>query len=235
MANSTDSVSQRIRAIQDRIVSACERCGRDSANVTLVAVSKRQPLERMRAAIQCGLRSFGENQIQEAVAKSSELDVDIDWHFIGILQSNKVKSAVRLFNTIHSLDRPKIIQRIEAECASLRRPMRGFLQVHLGEEDSKHGFPVAGLEEAVRPFASLEWLRVVGVMALPPYEEDLERARHWFQRLREIRDRLASRPEWSNFEGLLSMGMSHDFEVAIEEGATHVRVGSSLFGPRAGK
>ncbi len=231
MGSSVD-VGARLAELEGRIRAAGERCGRDPADVVLVGIGKRQPLERLRAAAAAGLRIFGENRVQEAVEKSAELPVGIEWHLVGPLQSNKVKPAVRLFDAVHSLDRPKIARLLDREAQRQDRRLQGFIQVHIGAEPSKHGFAVDGLAEAVRPLAELEHLEIVGLMAIPPYEEDPERARGWFRELRELRDELAARPEWSGFRGWLSMGMSHDFEIAVEEGATHVRVGTALFGPR---
>lgn len=230
----TDAVAERLEAIQARIHSACRRAGRDPGEVVLVGASKRQPLERLRAAARAGLHVFGENQVQEAEVKIPELPVDLDWHFIGTLQSNKARSAARLFSTVHSIDRLKIARALDREAGQQDRRLKGFVQVHLGTEPTKHGFPedAGELVESLRPLAQLRHLDVVGLMTIPPREEDPERQRGWFRRLRELRDRLAGEPEWRGFPGWLSMGMSRDFELAIEEGATHVRVGSSIFGPR---
>lgn len=241
MSSVESTVAERLESVQQRVRSACERAGRDPGEVTLLGIGKRQPLERVRAAIAAGLRVLGENQVQEAVAKSAQLPVDLEWHFVGHLQSNKVKPAVRLFRVIHAIDRLKIARRIDLEASRQGRRIEGLIQVNLGAETSKHGFAPAGLFEAIRPLADLEHLEVAGLMAIPPYEEDLAAARLWFRRLRELRDEMAARPEWSapprrganeTFPGWLSMGMSHDFEAAIEEGATHVRVGTSIFGAR---
>ena len=238
MAKSSDNgaptVADRLADVRERIRLACERCGRDPRDVTLIGASKRQPIERLRAAAEAGLRTFGENQVQEAEVKVPVLPVDLDWHFIGTLQSNKAKPAVRIFSTVHSLDRPKIARVLAEEAGRQNRRLKGFIQVHLGDEPTKHGFPEDGeaLVRAVRPLAGLERLEVVGLMALPPYEDDPVAQRAWFRKLAELRDLLADEAEWRGFPGLLSMGMSDDFEIAVEEGATHVRVGSSLFGPR---
>lgn len=226
------SVAERLAEIRDRIGEASTRAGRDPGEVTLVGASKRQPMDRLRAAAEAGLRVFGENRIQEAEQKIPVLPVDLDWHFIGTLQSNKTKIAARLFSTIHSVDRLKIARRLDREAGELDRRLRVFLQVNVGDQTSKQGFPEDGLAAAVRPIAELEHLEVLGLMAIPAYEENLENARKWLRRLRELRDDLAERPEWAGFPGQLSMGMSHDFEIAVEEGATHVRIGSLLFGPR---
>ena len=226
------AIADRLAEVQRRIREACERGGRDPDGVTLLGISKRQPMERVRAAIAAGLEVLGENQIQEAAAKIPQLPVTVEWQFVGHLQSNKVKTAVRLFDTIHSIDRLKIARRIDLEAGRQNRRIEGMIQVNLGDEPSKHGFAAEGLFEAVRPLADLEHLRIAGLMAIPPWEEELEAARRWFRRLRELRDELGARPEWRGRPGCLSMGMSHDFEVAIEEGATHVRVGTAIFGAR---
>ena len=230
------TVAERLEGVRRRVREACERSGRGPGEVTLLGIGKRQPIERVRAAIAAGLRVFGENQVQEAVAKSAELPVDLEWHFVGHLQSNKVKPAVRLFHAIHSVDRLKIARKLDGEAARQGRTIEGMIEVNLGDEPSKHGFAVGGLFEALRPLADLEHLKIGGLMAIPPYEENLGEARRWFRRLRQLRDEMAARPEWSEaggtFPGWLSMGMSHDFEAAIEEGATHVRVGTSIFGAR---
>jgi len=226
------TVAERLAEVRRRVEAAARRAGRDPAEVTLVGVSKRQSLEKIRAAVDAGLESLGENQVREAAAKIPLLPLGLDYHFLGTLQSNKVKAAVRFFDTIHSVDRLKIAQLLDRHAQEQDRRLRGFVQVHLGEESSKHGFALAGLAEAIAPLAELRRLRIVGLMTIPPWEEDPERARAWFRLLRETRDTLAARPEWRGFPGCLSMGMSHDFELAVEEGATHVRVGTSIFGPR---
>lgn len=231
-------VAARLASILERVEAACRASGRSSGDVILVGASKTQPAAALAEAWQAGLRVFGENRVQEAVSKSGGLaallppDATPEWHLIGPLQSNKVKSALDLFATVHSIDRPKIAEALDREAAARGRTVSGFLEVNLGGEESKHGFPAEGLAEAVRPLASLGHLRIVGLMAIPPQGETPEESRPWFRRLRELRDDLAARPEWRGFPGWLSMGMSDDFEVAVEEGATHVRVGTALFGPR---
>lgn len=225
-------IPSRFERVRQRIERACARTGRATSEVTLVAVSKRQPSERIRAAVAIGQRIFGENQVQEALAKQPELPSDLEWHLIGPLQSNKVKLAASGFAVIHSLDRPKIARKLDEQGAELGRPIQVFVQVNIGGEGSKHGFAPDRFEAEVRPLGSFEHLRIMGLMAIPPYEEEPEGARRWFRQLRELRDQAAGWSDWQEFPGLLSMGMSHDFEIAIEEGATHVRVGTDLFGPR---
>jgi pyridoxal phosphate enzyme (YggS family) len=223
--------AERFAAIQQRIAAACQRCNRSPDEVTLVGAAKRQPLETIRAVCQAGVKVIGENRVQEAEEKQPHLP-ELDWHLIGPLQSNKAKKAARLFSTVHSIDRPKIARALAREAAALDRELQGFLEVNVGREQSKHGFDPSEVVAQARVLAELESLRIVGVMAIPPYESDPEAARAWFRRLRELRDELCSTAELAECPGWLSMGMSSDFEVAIEEGATHVRVGTALFGPR---
>lgn len=227
----------RLAAIRDRIAAACRRAGRDPSGVVLLGVSKTHPAAAVEAAWRAGLRAFGENRVQEALAKSREL-ADLhgpEWQLIGPLQSNKVRSALELFRTIHSIDRSGIAEALDREAAARSLQLTGFLEINVGGEPSKHGFLPEGLAEAVRPLAALQHLRIAGLMAIPPQGDDPEESRRWFVRLRELRDALTARPEWSAWPGWLSMGMSHDFEVAVEEGATHVRVGTAIFGTRVAK
>jgi pyridoxal phosphate enzyme (YggS family) len=229
-------VPERLARIRARIERAAERAGRPPGGVTLMGVSKTQPASAVAEAFQAGLAVFGENRVQEGLAKSRELASKIapgiEWHLIGPLQSNKVRAALGLFHTIHSLDRLSIAEAVEREAERRGVAVTGFLEVNLGSEGTKHGFPAEGLAETVRPLAAFQHLRIVGLMAIPPLGRAAEESRPWFRRLRELRNELAVLPEWAGFPGWLSMGMSDDFEVAVEEGATHVRVGTALFGPR---
>lgn len=230
--NDDAPVTERLAWIRDRIEVACRRSGRPAGSVTLVGASKTQGPALLAEAWEAGLHVFGENRVQEAITKKAELPLGIEWHLIGPLQSNKVRPAVELFRAVHSIDRTRIAEALDREAAAQGKSMDGFLEINLGGEESKHGFSPDGLAESVRPLAGLPHLRIAGLMAIPPPGESPEDSRPWFRRLRELRDDLASRPEWHGFAGWLSMGMSDDFEVAVEEGATHVRVGSALFGPR---
>ena len=226
------SIATRLAAVRATIAAACARAGRQPTQVTLVAASKAQPAERLREAWEAGVRVFGENRVQEAAAKRAALPPEAEWHLLGPLQSNKTRAALELFGTLHALDRPKIFHAVAAEAARRGAPVDVFAEVNVGEEASKHGFAPAGLAAALEPLARLPGSRLVGLMAIPPFEEDPEGSRRWFARLRALRDELAARPGWESFPGWLSMGMSHDFAVAVEEGATHVRVGTALFGAR---
>jgi len=171
--------------------------------------------------------------VQEAEEKRPLLPAEAAWHLIGPLQSNKTARAAALFNAVHSIDRPKIARRLDGAAVACGRRLVGFLEVNLGAEPSKHGFAPEALAAAASELVELEGLRVEGLMAIPPWEDDPQRMRRWFRRLRELRDGLFSLAAWADRPGHLSMGMSGDYEIAIEEGATHVRVGTALFGPRA--
>ena len=230
-----EGIARRLAGIRERIAGACHRAGRNPEEVVLVGVSKTHPAASVAAAWRAGLRVVGENRVQEALGKSGELPsppFDLEWHLIGPLQSNKVKMALGLFRVVHSVDRIAIAEALDREAGRLGIELPGFLEINLGGEESKHGFALDGLLDTVRPLAALRHLRLSGLMAIPPPADDPEESRPWFRRLRELRDELAARPEWAEFPGWLSMGMSHDFEVAVEEGATHARVGTSLFGAR---
>ena len=225
-------VASRFASLRASVDTTCARTGRPPESVRLVGASKRQAITKLTEAWDAGLRIFGENRVQEIVEKAPQMPDAVDWHLIGPLQSNKARRAVELCSTIHSIDRPKIARTIDRHAGELGKTIVGLIQVNVGGEESKHGFSPDDLVETVAPLADLEHLRIDGLMAIPPYEPEPVRARAWFRRLRELRDDLFARPPWSDRAGFLSMGMSHDHEVAIEEGATHIRVGTALFGAR---
>jgi len=226
------TVADRVRGIRQRIAAACDRCGRDPAEVTLLGASKSQPLERMQEAWAAGVEVFGENRVQEALAKMPSLPAGIDWHLIGPLQTNKVKKVVPRFSTVHAIDRIKLAHALDKEAQRSERTIDGFLEVNLGGEETKHGFQPDDVVNAAEQLAALQSVRLVGLMAIPPVESEEAAIRGWFRQLRSLRDALRPRLGWQESDGYLSMGMSQDFEVAIEEGATHVRIGTALFGPR---
>lgn len=230
-ADLAPTVGERLARIRERIASACARAGRKPEEVTLIGASKQQPLEALAAAYAGGLRNFGENRVQEGQRKAPDLPADVVWHLIGPLQSNKARAAARLFRAVHSVDRVKVARALSDERQGLE-PLAVFLEINLGGETTKHGFPPAEALAAAREVAALQGLRLVGLMAIPPEEEDPERMRPWFRALAALRNQVAAAPELQDFPGYLSMGMSGDFEIAVEEGATHVRVGTALFGPR---
>ncbi len=225
-------VAQSLREIEERIAAACRRAGRERAEVTLIGASKMQPVASLQSAWDAGLRAFGENRVQEAQAKAPALDPAIEWHLLGPLQSNKTRRAAALFSTIHSLDRAKIVRAVDRAAAERGVSLRGFLEVNLAGEATKHGFRLDELMEALDQLPELSGLELVGLMAIPPPSADPEGSRPWFRQLRELRDRISRQAPPRGWLGALSMGMSDDFEVAVEEGATHVRVGTRLFGPR---
>ncbi len=220
----------RLAAIRDRLHAAAERAGRDPASVELMAVSKTFPVEAIAEAVEAGQTLFGENRVQELLAKTPALPSHLRWHLIGPLQSNKVRKIlphVEVIQSVHSLDIARHIQRIATE---LDLNPRVFLEVNVGSETSKHGFAADELETQLDDLLALDRLRIEGLMGIPPYAEDPEVTRPHFAVLRELRDALRIR------SGLplpaLSMGMSHDFEIAVAEGSTLVRVGTAIFGER---
>jgi hypothetical protein len=227
------TIAERLAAIEERIGQACQRASRLREEVLLVGASKRQPLSSLIAAYEAGLERFGENRVQEARDKRSGMPPDIEWHLLGPLQSNKVALAVQLFSTFHAIDRPKIARAVAREAHLGGRQCLGFLEVNLGAEPSKHGVPDAEVVDtlvALRVEIQGRGLDLAGLMAIPPQEDRAETTRVWFRRLRELRD--SCRSADPSFAGWLSMGMSSDFELAIEEGSTHVRIGTELFGSR---
>ncbi len=223
-------LSQRISSIFKKITYATIRAGRNPEDIKLVAVSKSQPIEKIIEAADLGLRIFGENRVQEAKSKIEKIkDFDIEWHLIGHLQTNKVKEAVKLFTVIHSLDSDRLALAINKEAEKINKTQRVLIQVKLSEEETKYGVKEEEVEKLCELCLNLKNLQVEGLMTIPPYFENPEDVRPFFRKLREIRDSL-SKINPSIRE--LSMGMSHDFEVAIEEGATMVRIGTAIFGER---
>jgi PLP dependent protein len=199
-------------------------------NIKVVAVSKTMPAEKLLEAYAAGLRIFGENRIQEALPKIQTLStLNIEWHFIGHLQTNKAREAVHHFDYIHSVDSIRLMVLIEKEAAKIGKKIDLLFELNLAEETTKHGMKPDQVQEALGTAHSLQWGRVCGLMIIPPYFENAEKVRPFFRQLRELRDQYIS-----DFPDLteLSMGMSHDYTVAIEEGATMVRIGTALFGQR---
>ena len=220
------------KSVLERIHRACERVGRNPSEVLLLGASKTVPPEKIREFYNCGLRIFGENRVQEFLKKwESFQGLDIEWHFIGRLQSNKVKFLLSRVSLIHSLDRESLAREISKRARALDTEQECLIEVNVGGEDTKGGVSPDELERFTEFVLSLGGIRVKGLMCIPPYREDPEEVRPYFARLRELRDNLSEKMGIRLRE--LSMGMSHDFEVAIEEGATIVRVGTALFGERA--
>ncbi len=224
----------RVAAVRERIARAAARAGRPAGDVTLVAVSKTQPAPRVRQAFAAGLREFGESRVQEAEGKVASLadlrGQGLRWHLVGHLQANKARKAGALFDCIHSLDDARLGPRIEQAAAEAGRVVPVLVQVDLAGEDSKFGVDERRLFPCLESLRGHKSVRADGLMVLPPFRPDPEEARPFFRRLRELRDRAVA--ENLLLEGGLSMGMSHDLEVAVEEGATLVRVGTAIFGER---
>ncbi|HYN85981.1 MAG TPA: YggS family pyridoxal phosphate-dependent enzyme [Pyrinomonadaceae bacterium] len=234
-----DDLRARLEAVRRRIDAAARRAGRDPREVTLIAVTKTHPAAVVREAIAAGARDLGENRVQEAAAKVEELGDEARaarWHLIGHLQSNKARRAAELFDCVHSVDDAALVRRLERICAELgRERLDALVQVDLAGEATKEGVAEAALAEVIEAFAACERVRLVGLMTLPPFFDDAERARPFFRRLRELRDEWRARGAFGSEAGALSMGMTNDFEVAVEEGSTMVRVGTALFGEREAK
>lgn len=229
-----ESISVNLKAVRDRIRKAAERAGREAGEVKLIAVSKTHPPDVLGEAIAAGARVFGENKVQEAEGKIAEIGRDnAEWHLIGHLQSNKTRKAVQLFDVIHSLDSIELAGRLERICVEEgRAELPVLVQVDLAGEETKSGIAESELPALVEFLKGCERLKFKGLMILPPLFDAAEATRPYFVRLREVRDRLAEKGSFFDGRGELSMGMSHDFEVAIEEGATIVRVGTAIFGER---
>jgi pyridoxal phosphate enzyme (YggS family) len=230
----TLSVFERIEDVRSRLRAAAQRSNRSIDEITLVAVSKTHPPAAVSEAISAGLRDFGENRVQEAETKIPTVGrAAARWHLIGHLQSNKARRAVELFDVIHSLDSIALARRLDRVCAELeRQELPVLIQVQLGHEDTKTGIKEAYVHELVDAVSSCSRLRLQGLMTLPPFFANAEEVRPYFRRLHELRDELKQLGAFGDQPGELSMGMTHDFEIAIEEGATMVRVGTAIFGER---
>jgi pyridoxal phosphate enzyme (YggS family) len=228
------SISKNIQRVQESMARAAERAGRQAEEITLVAVSKTFPAEAIRAAFEAGLRHFGENRVQEWESKRPLVaDLDATWHLIGHLQSNKARRAANLFHRVDSVDRLSLAQKLDAAADAEGKRLQILIEVHLGDETTKSGVAEAELPGLAEGVTALAHLELRGLMTIPPFFEDIEHVRPYFRKLRELRDGLKSR--LGSALPVLSMGMSHDFEIAIEEGATEIRVGSALFGERQAK
>ncbi len=227
-------IKERIEEVRERIAAAALRAGRDPGEILVVAVAKDFPAAAVREVIAAGINDIGENRVQEARAKIPEIDAPCRWHMVGHLQTNKARLAVQLFDVIQSLDSVKLAQELDKAGSRLGKHVRVLVEVNLAREPSKPGVTDVGLFPLVERAGAFPHLSVEGLMALPPYDPDPDAVRPFFQQLRSLREEAASR-----FPNLplthLSMGMSHDFEVAVEEGATMVRIGTAIFGERPTK
>lgn len=224
-------IAANLALIQERIASACQKAGRLRSEVQLIAVSKTFGVTDIRDAAESGQRDFGESRLQEAEPKIAMLPGNLNWHFIGKVQRNKVRRILPQFEFIHAVDSFKLASHMDEISQELGIFPKVFLQINIGGEASKGGFEPGAVFGEMEALLSLPRLAIIGLMCIPPVTPDAESARPWFASLRLLRDRLES--QFNVSLPALSMGMSGDFEIAIEEGATHVRVGSAIFGKRA--
>jgi PLP dependent protein len=237
MQERAEELRENLAEVQAKIEAAAQRAGRSASEIKLIAVSKTFPAEILRLAIAAGATDLGENKVQEAEQKVAELGrTAARWHLIGNLQANKARKAVRVFDVIHTLDSIELANRLERICNEEgRSAIDVLIQVDLAGEATKSGIPEKDLPALVETLRPMRHLKLKGLMLLPPFDEDVEMVRPYFRRLREIRDELHKQNAFADDAGELSMGMSHDFETAIEEGATMVRVGTAIFGARKQK
>jgi pyridoxal phosphate enzyme (YggS family) len=230
------SIAENVAQVRERIARAAARVHRSADAITLIAVSKTVEPERIKEAYAAGLRVFGENRVQEFEGKSAALSElkDTEWHLIGHLQSNKAKKAAELFHAIDSVDSLRLAERLNQAAAESNKKLDVLIEIKVGEEESKAGIPLDSpeLENLLLAAPKVANLQIRGLMTVPPFTEAPEGARPYFRLLRDLRDKIATRKLPGVQMNILSMGMSHDFEVAIEEGSTCVRVGTAIFGSR---
>jgi PLP dependent protein len=230
------SVAENIARVQEKLRAAAARGGRDPEEITLMAVSKTFPAERIREAYEAGIRHFGENRVQEFAGKIDRLrDLgDARWHMIGHVQTNKAGKAAELFSAIDSVDSLKLAEKLNDSAGKSGKKLAVLIEVNVGGEAAKSGVPPDSpeLERLLSAAPGLDHLEIRGLMTIPPFSEDPQNARPFFRKLRELRDQIAARKFPGVRMDVLSMGMSHDFEVAIEEGSACVRVGTAIFGDR---
>lgn len=229
-----EQLAARLTAVRERIAAAAHVCGRKAEEVKLIAISKTHPASVIRTLIELGASDLGENRVQEAEEKIPEIGREyVRWHLVGHLQANKARRAVNLFEVVHSLDSLDLARRLDRLCAEEgREKLPVLIQVDLAHEETKSGIDESELTHMVEGLQSLAHLDLIGLMTLPPFFDDTEQSRPFFRRLRELKDELESRGAFGGRKGELSMGMTHDFEVAIQEGATMVRIGTAIFGER---
>jgi len=232
-----DPLAQRLALVRNQLAAAAEKAGRRAEEVRLIAISKTHPAAVVKHLIELGAADVGENRVQEAEEKIIEIGRDkVRWHLVGHLQTNKARRAVNLFDVIHSLDSIDLARRLDRLCEEEGRDkLRVLIQVDLGHEETKSGIEETALSQLVDSLAELSRLELIGLMTLPPFFENPEHSRPFFRRLRELRDELSRQGAFQDRKTELSMGMTQDFAVAIEEGATMVRVGTAIFGERAAR
>lgn len=226
------AIATNIARLRERVAGAAERAGRRADEITIIAVSKTFPADAIRTAYDEGLRHFGENRVQEWESKrTAVVQLDATWHLIGHLQSNKTRRAAYLFNRVDSVDDLALAKRLDAAAAAEGKNLPVLIEVRLSDEDTKSGIGESELVSLAASMAPFGHIDLLGLMTIPPFLDDPERVRPYFRKLRELRDQVSH--QIGRKLPVLSMGMSHDFEVAIEEGATEIRVGTAIFGERA--
>ena len=227
-------LAERLQSVHHRIAAAAQRSGRSVDDITLIAISKTHPAPVLRTALEMGVADLGENRVQEAETKIQEIGrSSARWHLVGHLQSNKARRAVQLFDFIHSLDSSELALRLERVCEEEGiKGLQVLIQVDLAGETTKSGIPEKELPDLVDVIRECRHLQLCGLMVLPPFFEEAELVRPFFKQLRELRDSLKQQGHFGQGIGELSMGMTHDFEIAVEEGATMLRVGTAIFGER---
>lgn len=230
------SIPENIAELQTKIAQAAKRAGRNPSEIALMAVTKTHPPERIREAYGAGLHLFGENRVQEFSGKAAAL-ADLgkaEWHMIGHLQTNKAAKTAELFSGVDSVDSIKVAEKLDSASRALNKNLKVLIEINVGGESAKTGVALDSpeLEDLLKAAPRLEGLEFRGLMTVPPFTEDPEGARPYFRKLRALRDQIAARKLPAIFSDVLSMGMSHDFEVAIEEGSTCVRIGTAIFGER---
>jgi pyridoxal phosphate enzyme (YggS family) len=231
------SIPENVARVRERIAAAARRAGRTPEEVTLMGVSKTFAAERVREAYQAGLRVFGENRVQEFASKAGALGnlENAEWHMIGHLQTNKALKAVELFSAVDSVDSLRLAEKLNSSAGQFGKKLQVLIEINVGGEAAKSGTSLESIEldKLLHAAPQLEHLEFRGLMTVPPFNEDPQQARPYFRRLRELRDQIVARNLTHVGMDVISMGMSHDFEVAIEEGSTCVRVGTAIFGERA--
>lgn len=227
-----EQVAVNLAKVMERVRDAARRVGRDQRGIVVVGATKAVDVDRIRAAIAAGLTDIGENYIQEALRKYEIIGDAVRWHFIGHLQTNKAKHVIQFCDLIQSLDRLSLAEELNKRAAQLGRTIDVLVEVNIGQEETKFGVPPDEVVEFIRTAAKFEWIRVRGLMCIPPYKPDPEDVRPYFRRMRELYEQVERAKINRVCMDYLSMGMSNDFEVAIEEGANMVRIGTAIFGPR---
>lgn len=225
-------IQENLEFVKSMIHNACQESKRKETEITLIAVSKTKPLSMLEVAYQCGCRDFGENKVQELLEKAEVLPKDIRWHMIGHLQRNKVKYIIGKTALIHSVDSVRLAQEISKEAGKKEITVSILIEVNIGSEESKYGVAPEQAEELIREISQFPYLKIEGFMAVAPYTEDAESNRQYFERLRDLSVDIKSKNIDNVYMNVLSMGMSGDYAVAIQEGATMVRVGTGIFGER---